>query len=413
MRDSSKTTVSVEAVQSVWNKAFVQVLIMNVFLMMGLFMMNALVPIYAEHLGATAALVGVVTSMFAVTALAVRPVVGPSTSYFRNNRLLAVAVVITIAAFICYGLADNITIVIVGRLLHGIGMGFFAPVSMALASDALPSDKLASGMGYFSLGQAVATAIGPALGLELVHRFGYSATFYIGALIMGLVLILSLRLKSEAPERRSGFKMRWADIVDGQVLVPAVILFFLAGAYSCINAFILIYGGAAGIKEIGLFFTAYAICLFVSRPICGKLADKYGVDRTIIPGMIVFALSFILISYSHTLPMFLLAGAVSAFGYGICQPAIQALCMQLVTKERRGVAGNTAFIGVDTGYLIAPSLAGVIVTFVQSRGGTELAGYAVMYRLMVIPIVLAFILFLWKRRTILMRIEEVAEARKR
>ena len=409
MKELSNTLSDDEggAVRTVWNKAFISVFIMNVFLMMGLFMMNTLVPTYVENLGATAAIVGVVTSMFAVTALAIRPIVGPSTRNFRNSRILAVAVVITIGAFICYGIADSVEMIIVGRLLHGVGMGFFAPVTMALASDALPSEKLASGIGIFSLGQAIATAVGPAFGLELVQRYGYRSTFFIGAFIMVIVLVLSLRLKSDAPQRTSGFRIKLSDIIDRAVIVPAMMMFFLSGAYSCINAFILIFGGAAGVKEIGLFFTSYAICLFFSRPISGKFADKYGVDKTLIPGMIIFALSFILISFSDTLPMFLVAGAVSAFGYGICQPAVQTLCMLLVSKERRGVAGNTAFIGVDTGYLLAPSLGGILVTFVHSQGGTVLAGYAVMFRVMTIPILIALILFLWKRRTILLKVKQM------
>ncbi|WP_407270055.1 MFS transporter [Radiobacillus sp. PE A8.2] len=405
MSEASKAVA--EGVQTVWNKEFIKVFVMNIFLMMGLFMMNALVPTYVEHLGATAAIVGLVTSMFAVTALAVRPIVGPSTSYFKNNRLLAVAVAITIMAYICYGLADSITMVIVGRLLHGVGMGFFAPISIALASNALPNRKIASGIGYFSLGQAIATAIGPAVGLEMVHRFGYQGTFFIGALIMGIVLALSLRLKSDTPNRKGDFKIRITDIVAREVYVLAVLMFLLAFAYSCINSFILIYGGAAGIREIGLFFTSYALCLFISRPFSGKLADKYGVDKLLIPGIIIFALSFIIISLSRTLPMFLLAGAVSAFGYGICQPIIQTLCIQLVSKDRRGVAGNTTFIGVDTGYLIAPSVAGMIVTFVQNNGGTVVSGYAIMFQVMTIPIILALIIFLWKRRFILMKIKEM------
>ncbi|WP_337099914.1 MFS transporter [Paenibacillus sp. YIM B09110] len=406
MKDLNKESVSDEAVQTVWNKAFINVFVMNVFLMLGLFMTNALVPTYAEHVGATAAIVGVVTSMFAVTALAVRPIVGPSTSYFRNNRLLAAAIVVTIAAFVCYGFSESVSMIIVGRLLHGIGMGFFAPVSMALVSDTLPSRKLASGIGIFSLGQAIATAIGPAVGLELVQQFGYRGTFFIGALIMGFVLVLSLRLKSDPPEKKNGFKIRLVDIVARELTIPATMMFFLASAYSCINAFILIYGGAAGVKEIGLFFTAYAVCLFISRPISGRLSDKYGVDKILIPGMIMFALSFLLLSYSRAIPMFLISGAVSAFGYGICQPALQTLCIQMVSKERRGVAGNTIFIGVDTGYLIAPSVAGLIVTYIQSQGGSEIAGYAVMFQFMTIPILIALMLFLWKRKNILSKIKD-------
>jgi MFS family permease len=406
MSGPNKAAIGTVEAQGVWNRDFVGVFVMNIFLMTGLFMMNALVPTYAEHLGATAAIVGFVTSMFAVTALAVRPIVGPSTSYFRSNRLLAAAVIVTIGAFICYGLADNIPAIIAGRLLHGIGMGFFAPISISLASNALPRRKLASGIGIFSLGQAIATALGPAAGLELVHLFGYRATFFIGALVMGIVLVLSLRLKSDAPERKQGFRIRFNDIIAKEALVPAVMMLFLSGAYSCINSFILIYGRAAGIREIGLFFTAYAVFLFISRPFSGRLADKYGVDKTLIPGIIVFALSFLLISYSRTLPMFLLSGAVSAFGYGICQPSIQTLCIQLVSKERRGVAGNTTFIGVDTGYLIAPSAAGILVSFVQRYSGDPIEGYAVMFRVMTIPIIVALLIFIWNRKDIVSKIKD-------
>src|SRR5690606_13918196 len=138
-------------------------------------------------------------------------------------------------------MAESVEMIIIGRLLHGIGMGFFAPVTMALASDALRSQKLASGIGIFSLGQAIATALGPVVGLELVHRYGYRSTFFIGACIMAIVLVLALRLKSDAPKRESGFRIKFSDIIDREVILPALMMFFLSAAYSCINAFILIF----------------------------------------------------------------------------------------------------------------------------------------------------------------------------
>ncbi|OBR65283.1 hypothetical protein A7K91_20080 [Paenibacillus oryzae] len=390
-----------EGRQSIWSPMFISIFIINIALNMAQFMMNTLIPNYAEHLGATAVIIGVVSSLFAVTALGIRPIVGPSTGYFRNNRLLAAAVGIIAIAFVCYAFADSITILMMGRLLHGIGMGFLAPLSLALASDALPSNKLASGIGIFSLGQAMATAVGPMLGLELVHYFGYSATFIIGAAIMVAVLLMALRLKTDAPDKTGGFKLSLNNIVAAEVVVPSIIMFFLAGAYSCINSFILIYGKANGVKEIGLFFTAYAVCVLFSRPFSGKMADKYGLGAMLVPGIFVFALSFILISYARTLPMFLLAGAVSAFGYGICQPIIQTMCMKLVNKDRRGIAGNTSYIGVDLGYLLTPTIAGAIVTFVQSRGGSVVEGYSMMYQMMTIPIITAFVIFMLTRKRLL------------
>lgn len=383
---------------TIWNRAFVYIFIVNMVLNLTQFMMNALVPKYAEYLGATPAIVGVVSSMFALTAIGIRPVVGPATGYFRNNRLLAAALAIILLAFVCYGISDSVEVVIMGRLLHGIGMGFLAPLTLSLASNALPGDKIAQGIGIFSLGQAVATAFGPSLGIELVNAVGYHRTFFVGTAMMAVVLLMVLRMQTDAPDKSGGFRISLDNVVAKEVLVPAVMMFFLAGAYSCINSFILIYGYASGVEEIGLFFTAYAAFILFSRPFSGKIADKYGLDKSLVPGMLMFALSFVLISFSRSLPMFILSGAVSAFGYGICQPLVQTLCMKLVSRERRGVAGNTNYIGVDLGYLIMPPIAGAIVSRAQSRGETLLAGYSEMYRWMMIPIGIALLIFLAQRR---------------
>lgn len=390
----------VENRQTIWNKAFINIFAINIVLSMGQFMMNALIPKYAQHMGATATIVGMVSGMFAVTALAVRPIVGPATGYFRKNLLLAATIGMIALAFICYGLASSIAMLIAGRLLHGIAMGFLAPLTLALASDALPENKLASGIGIYSLGQAIATAVGPSIGLLLLKNIGYSMTFLLDAVFMGVVLVMALRLKTDLPDRTEKFKISLDKIIALDVIIPAVIMFLLGSAYSCIGSFIVIYGGICGVDEIGLFFTAYAVCLFFSRPFSGKIADKYGMDKAVIPGILIFALSFVTISFSRTLPMFLLAGAISAFGYGICQPAMQTICMKLVSKERRSVAGNTGYIGVDLGYLTAPVIAGSIVTFVQNGNANAILGYAVMFRIMTVPILIALVVFIVNRKAL-------------
>lgn len=403
---SSETSAVQPGKEPIWTPSFRHLFIISALLNFGQFMMSTLVPKFAEHLGASAAIIGTVSGMFAVTALAVRPFVGPSAGYFRKNRLLAAAAGIILLAFVCYGTANSISMVMAGRLLHGIGMGLLAPVSLAMAGDVLPSRRLATGIGVFSLGQAGATAIGPSVGLALVQAFGYSATFWIGSVLMGIVVVLAWRLKSDKPARGARFQLSLHRMVASEVLFPTVILFFLAGAHACIQAFILIYGGVNGVDEIGLFFTMYAVCLLIARPLVGKIADTYGMDKVILPGILLFAVSMIVISYSRTLPMFLLAGGISSFGYGICLPSIQTLSIRLVSSSRRAIASNTNYIGIDAGYLIAPAIAGLIVSYVQQHGGDEPSAYAVMFRLMSIPIVIAFMIYLYHKKKIAGRLEE-------
>lgn len=390
--------------EKIWTAAFVNIFIVNFILSMGQYMMNTLIPKYAYQLGGDATVVGMVAGVFAVTALGVRPVAGPAIDYFKKNRLLSLAIAVVALAYIVYGFALNITMVIAARLIHGIGMGFMAPLSLALVSNILPSGKIASGLGIFSLGSAVATAIGPSIGLKLAQVIGYNPTFFICAALITVCLLLSLKLKSEMPVRAERFRISLRQIIAPEVLLPTLVLFFQILAYSGISSFMAIYGGLNGVEDIGLFFTANAVCMIVIRPVSGRIADKYGLDKTVLPGFVVFIAALVMISFSRTLPMFLLSGAVTALGFGITEPIIQTLNMQLVPKERRGAAGNTNFMGIDIGFLLGPTLAGLVISTVQNATGSEILGFSTMYRVMAVPAIVAMVIFGLSRKKLMARI---------
>ena len=389
-----------QALPTIWTRSFLFIFIINLVINMAQFMMNTLVPKLADALGASAIVIGVVSGMFAVTALAVRPVVGQATIRIRKNHLLAATLAVILLAFVLYSFANSIEMVMAARLLHGAGMGFLAPVMLALASDALPEQRMASGIGIFSLGQAVATALGPSIGLALLAAVGYQTTFLLGAAILAGAMVLGFRVKTTPRVRSNGGRFTWKSFIAPEAIVPAVVLFFLAGAYSGVNSFIVLYGESLGVVDIGLFFTAFAIFVLLSRPIAGALADRHGLSTVIIPGMIIFAGAFVLISQAQTLTQFMVAGAVSAFGYGVCQPALQTLAILSVDQSRRGVAGNTNYIGVDLGYLVMPMLAGMVVSGSLANGASLPESYSYMYLALLIPVVLGLMIYiLFGRRT--------------
>lgn len=386
---------------TIWKPTFLSIFIANFATQMGQFTMNTLIPKYVNYMGATATMVGLVTSMFAVTALILRPVTGPAFDYFSKKKLYMLAVFTIVVAFIGYSSARTVPMMIVFRLLHGIGIGCTAPLGLAIATDSLPTEKLGSGVGVFSLGQAVASAIGPSIGLSLSRSIGYSHTFMIGAVVMGIACALCMLIKEQSMERQGKFTISPDRIFARPAVMPAVIYAFLSLAYSCINSFIAIYGEERGVEQIGLFFTAYAIVLIFSRPISGSISDRFSVGSVIVPACVLFGVSFFMISISSSLPLFLAAGAISACGYGALQPAIQSLCMRGVDKSRRGAAANTNYAGADVGNLMGPVIAGRIVEAVQQSTGSAVAGYSSMYRWMIIPIGIALALYLLSSKKLL------------
>ncbi len=396
---------------SIWNPVFVSVFIANFCCQMGQQMMNTLVPKFADSLGAAASLVGVVTSMFAVSALLVRPFSGPAIDSFNKRNLLVTAQLFIIAGFIGYSLADRVEVIIAARLLHGVGVGFVSPLCLAIASNSLPDEKLGSGVGIYTLAQTVAQAIGPTIGLSLSAAIGYSKSFLVGAGIVGASCLLALLIKENDSATRPKFKMSLDKIVAKNAVKPSILMLLLGTSFACISSFLAIYGALRGVENIGLYFTAYAATVVITRPIYGKLLDRFGYDKILIPSILMFAASFFIISAAGSLSGFIAAGIVGAFGFGACQPTLQSLCMRCSPKEQRGAAGSTNYMGLDAGTLIGPIAAGQIIDAIQSAGGSALTAYSVMYRLMTIPMFLALVFLLAVNKSIKKDIAELDAAR--
>ena len=379
--------------KGIWSVPFICIFLANLMLQMGQNMVNLLIPQYATFLGGDPVIVGVISSMFAVTALAIRPISGPAiNSLNKKNLMLATCAVIGVA-FFTFAVSEDIPLLVAGRLIHGIGIGFSSPLALAFVSEYLPGRAMASGIGIFSLGSALAVAVGPNVGLELSRRIGYPGTFAFGGAMVLVACLLCVFLPKGQQTAREPLKIKWSNVVAAEVTGPAIMMALLALPYMCINYYMAIYGEARGVEEIGLFFTAYAVALLVSRPIGGMVSDRFGFTASMIPGYALFALAFFLIASASTLPMFIVSGVITAFGYGTVFTNIQSLGMRNVRPSRRGVSANTLYAGMDAGTLLAGPFSGAVCEYFYGRHGDMALAYAGVYQVMVIPIVLGLLVY--------------------
>jgi MFS family permease len=251
-----------------------------------------------------------------------------------------------------------------------------------LVSGAIPRERISTGMGIYALSTVVVQAFAPMIGLRLVALYGYNTTFAVAAALVAATMVYTALVRLELETRTRPFRISIDSIFSWAVIVPAFILLVEAMVWSQINAFLVLFGKDRGlpIDKIGLFFTVLAFGLIVSRPLIGYLADRLGSSKVLLASMSFLAGSFLLISWSYSLPTFLVAAAVAAFGYAGCQPALMAVCLRRVPAERRGAASCTAYMGQDIGNLLGGVLGGLLV---------QNLGYAAMWRLMLVPLAIA------------------------
>lgn len=377
-------------IDKIWNPIFISVFVANIAISLGQNMMNTLIPKFADSLGATATIVGVVSSMFTITALAVRPFSNPAFDSFSKKKLLILFLADVMVSFFIYASAHSIPVLVVARLMQGAGTGCITPLLLAMAADALPPDKLGSGIGMYMIGGSIAQALGPNIGLNMSAAIGYNRSFLIGAAVLFVGILTCIPMK-EAPSKKLPYHISLKNMLAKEAIPFSVLMMLMMIAGCSIGSYIAIYAGILGVQNIGLYFTVSAVFLLFVRPIAGKISDTKGFDKVILPGILIYIAAFILMSRARSLPAFLLVSLVSALGNGIAYPAIQAVSMKTVPLERRGSGTSTNYIFVDIANLVGPMMAGVVIDGFIAKGVPTASAYSNTYLVMIIPLAVAFI----------------------
>jgi MFS family permease len=380
---------------TIWNRNFVCVFLANAALSLAHSAVNTLVSTYATYLGAGALLMGLLTGLFFGVSLAMRPVTGPVSTKVDKRMLMIFVFLLGAAVNIGYALFPHIGMFVFFRFFHGMQYSLVGSLIMTVAGDSLPREKLASGMGVYSVGGAVMFAVAPSIGIGLLNlgtslrgkSFGFELVFFFGALASLLALIPSLLLMPDkrTKEERASTGSWYKNIATVHAVPVAVVITLVCASFSLFNSYMIPYAAEKGIAGISAFFTVIAVVMVVARPLSGKLTDRFGIKRVIIPSFVIFAASFVVVGLSKSLPSVLAGAALAAVGYGATQPSLQAMAIQTVTPLRRAVASNTLYAGIDLGFFVGPFLGSVVFKF---------SSYSTMYVTGFVPVLIAAALFI-------------------
>src|SRR6266516_7399123 len=134
----------------------------------------------------------VLTSYLVANAI-VLPMTGWLARTFGRKRLLMASVSgFTIASLLC-GLAPNLPMLVMFRLIQGATGGAMQPLSQAVLLEAFPPHERGKAMGFWGLGIVVAPILGPVLGGWLTDNYSWRWVFYIN-LPVGIASLVMTKL---------------------------------------------------------------------------------------------------------------------------------------------------------------------------------------------------------------------------
>ncbi len=160
---------------------------------------NVALPHMAGSLGASQDEATWVLTSYLVASAIVLPISGWLATRFGRKRFYMTCVVIfTICSFLC-GIAQTLPILILARVLQGLGGGGLAPSEQAILADSFPVAKRGQAFAVYGMAVVVAPAIGPTLGGWITDNFNWHWIFFINIPFGLLSLFLSNRMVEDPP----------------------------------------------------------------------------------------------------------------------------------------------------------------------------------------------------------------------
>ncbi|MGG0288241.1 MFS transporter [Peribacillus butanolivorans] len=352
--------------QRIFKKPFLFLFISNFLVFIGFEMLLPILPAYLLSMNASSIQVGLVTSLFTIGAVLIRPFVG---YYLIDNQRKSLAISASAALMIItmlYPFLNIIWLFLLLRLFHGAAWGVSTTANSTIVVDLIPKTRLGEGMGYFSISTTVGAIIAPSIGILIYESFSFNILIW-SSVVLSLLAVIALQfVYSPTTVKREKQPFRFLDMIfEKDVWFPALLTVITTLGFGAIITFLVLFGKQKGLDHIFLFFLINATVATLLRPFTGKWYDKKGPWSIIIMSAVLGFLSLVMLSYATNDLHLIIAAILFGAGYGTVMPCLQTWTVQNVSEEKSGAANATFFSSFDVGVGVSAFVLGILAEWIS------------------------------------------------
>jgi MFS family permease len=146
-------------------------------------------------------------SAYLIVAAVMTPVAGRLSDLFGKKKVLLTLLIIYIAGLTAGGFADNISFLLITRIIQGVGLAA-VPAAFSLLRDTFPPAKLAIAIGVFGSAYSAGSVVGLLIGASIIQNFGWHATFLAIVPFSALVTLMIAKFVTDLGQSSTGAKAR-------------------------------------------------------------------------------------------------------------------------------------------------------------------------------------------------------------
>lgn len=346
---------------------FLQSLAFNLFLHL---------PGRLHELGAGEVRIGVLTAVTSVAAIAVRPPLGRAMDLYGRHRLILGAGVANVAVCLLYLTIDSLGAWTYGvRILHGVVEAILFTCLFTIAADWVPVSRRTEGLALYSASGMLPISLGGLLGDTILARSDYDGLFVASAGFAAASFLFSVPLEEKVRVRRAddpppgiGHALLQRDLAPLWFL-GTVFGLVLTGVFVFVKRFVM----ETEVASVGSFFSAYTGAAITVRLVGGRLPDRVGPKRVLLPALATLVAGFACLAAAEGPREVLAAGVLCGLGHGFIYPTLSSLVVSRASEAGRGAAISIHTSLPDVGGLLGAPLLGWVI---EARGFSQMFAFA-------------------------------------
>src|SRR3989475_314063 len=164
---------------------------------------NVALPYMAGNLGVSNDESTWVLTSYLVSNAIVLPISGWIAGVFGRKRFfMACMAFFTLSSLLC-GIAPSLGLLLLFRVLQGMGGGGLQPMAQAILADTFPPEQRGLAFAVYGITAVIAPALGPTLGGWITYNYTWRWIFFINLPVGLLAIFLVLRLIEDPPYLKS------------------------------------------------------------------------------------------------------------------------------------------------------------------------------------------------------------------
>src|SRR5688500_2122119 len=305
-------------------------------------------PFHILDLGGSTFASGLFLGFLTYSSAFSAPLTGAYADRVGSRRVLIVSSLALVAFSLLYAVITDVRLLLGMVLIHGIFWSGLLSASAAYMTNLLPEGRRAEGIGYWGLSTLMGVAVAPAAGFWMYSR-GW-LWLCVGSAALNLVMaVIATQLHDDVPRPPAATAERRGGVLEWRVLIISVTLALYSFGYGGITSFTAMYADANGVVPKGLYLTTLAFVILLTRPLLGRLGDRFGYANVFVPCLVLIACGLGVLALGGTRELQLLSAVIFGVGFGTAYPTYVGYVMKGVSADRRGAAFGAILAAFDTG----------------------------------------------------------------